>query len=234
LMGALAENIIPHHCRVKSGGWGFDAHPGLWRATVGIVGLGRIGKAVARRCRGYEVQVLACDIAEDRQYAEAHGIRLVPLAQLLREADFVTLHAPLMPDTQNLINAERLALMKPTAFLINTARGGLVDECALYDALLHRRIAGAGLDVFRQEPPTGSPLLALDNVILSPHAFANSMRAEAMMGDRCIRSVLAVGKGEELAAEYVVNPIVLHSRTRASDDPVLPGTACPLHEGRTL
>jgi D-3-phosphoglycerate dehydrogenase len=164
------------------------------------------------------MQVLACDIAEDRRYAEAHGIRLVSLEQLLREADFVTLHAPLMAETQNLMNAERLALMKPTAFLINTARGGLVDETALHDALLHRRIAGAGLDVFRQEPPTGSPLLALDNVILSPHAFANSMKAEAMMGDHCIRSVLAVARGEDLTAEYVVNYAALHSNSAHGGD----------------
>ena len=150
LMGAVARNIVTYHQRVTAGGWGWEFRQGLWRATVGIVGLGRIGRAVARRCRAYEMRVLAHDVVPDPAYAQSHGIELTSLERLLAESDFVTLHAPHLPETDGLINAARLRLMKPTAYLINTARGGLVDEAALYEALAARRIAGAGLDVFRR------------------------------------------------------------------------------------
>jgi D-3-phosphoglycerate dehydrogenase len=206
LMGALGENLLQHHLRVKDGGWGADPHPGLWRSTVGIVGLGRIGKVVARRCRGFEMRILAYDAVQDQGFADAHDITFVPLEVLLREADFVTLHAPHVAETENLITRERLALMKPTAFLINTARGPLVDEEALYEALKSRRIAGAGLDTFRREPPIRSPLLTLDNVVLSPHSLGNSLKAQTMMGERCLKAIMAVARGGSPEPEYVLNP----------------------------
>lgn len=211
LMAALAENLVPHHLRVKGGGWSFDAHPGLWRSTVGIVGLGRIGKAVARRCRGIEMRILAHDIQPDMAFARDHGVTLVPLERLLREADIVSLHVPRTPETENLIDRNRLALMKPTAFLINTARGGIVDEGALCEALTAGQIAGAGLDVFKDEPPTGSPLLNLSNVVLSPHSTGNNLRAEAAVGDRCINAIMAVARGESPGVEYLLNPEVLRT-----------------------
>jgi D-3-phosphoglycerate dehydrogenase len=211
MMVALAKNLIPNHLRVKAGGWGFDLHRGLWRSTAGIVGLGRIGKAVARRCRGFEMQILAYDVQPDVGFARDNGITLVPLETLLREADFVTLHVPLAPDTENLISRERLALMKQTAFFINTARGGLVDEEALYDALASGKIAGAGLDVFKREPPTGSPLLTLDRVILSPHGADADTTTEAAVADRSLASILAVAHGRSPGLEYVLNPEALHS-----------------------
>jgi phosphoglycerate dehydrogenase-like enzyme len=108
---------------------------GLWGRRMGIVGLGRIGKAMARRCRAFEMQLLAADPVADEAFAAATGIELVALDDLLRRADFVSLHTPLAPATRNLIGRRELALMKPTAFLINTARGGLIDEVALYEAL---------------------------------------------------------------------------------------------------
>jgi len=206
LMGAVARNVVAYHQRVKSGGWGWEFRQGLWRATVGIVGLGRIGRAVARRCRAYEMRVLAHDVVPDPAYAAGHGIELTSLERLLRESDFVTLHAPHQPETDGLINAERLRLMKPTAVLINTARGGLVDEPALYDALANRRIAGAGLDVFRREPPTGSPLLTLDNVVLTPHAAGSDLASEAATGECCVVSILAVARGGAPASALLLNP----------------------------
>jgi len=206
LMGAVSRDIVAYHGRVVRGGWGWEFRPGLWRATVGIVGLGRIGRAVARRCRGFEMRILAHDIAPDAEYARAHGIELVPLETLLRESDFVTLHAPHTSETDRLINAARLRLMKPSAYLINTARGGLVDEAALADALRERRILGAGLDVFRQEPPVGSPLLALENVVLTPHAAGSDLAAEAATWDLCVSSILAVVRGEAPAAPLLLNP----------------------------
>jgi D-3-phosphoglycerate dehydrogenase / 2-oxoglutarate reductase len=208
LMGAVARNVVAYHQRVTAGSWGWEFRPGLWRATVGIVGLGRIGRAVARRCRAYEMRVLGHDVAPDAEYARAHGVELVPLERLLRESDFVTLHAPHLPETDGLIDAARLRLMKPTAFLINTARGGLVDEAALYEALRTRQIAGAGLDVFRREPPTGSPLLALDNVVVTPHAAGSDLAAEAGMGQCCAESILAVARGAAPPAALLLNPEV--------------------------
>jgi D-3-phosphoglycerate dehydrogenase / 2-oxoglutarate reductase len=208
LMGAAARNVVAYHERVTAGGWGWEFRPGLWRATVGIVGLGRIGRAVARRCRGYEMRILAHDTVPDAAYARLHGIELVGLDTLLRESDFVTLHAPHTPETDGLINAARLQLMKPTAFLINTARGGLVDEAALYEALSTRRIAGAGLDVFRREPPAGSPFLGLDNVVMTPHAGASDLAGEAGMGDCCAQSILAVSRGAAPPASLLLNPDV--------------------------
>jgi phosphoglycerate dehydrogenase-like enzyme len=206
LMGAVARNVVAYHQRVTGGGWGWEFRPGLWRATVGIVGLGRIGRAVARRCRGYEMRILAHDTVPDAEYARVHGIELVSLEALLRESDFVTLHAPHTPETDRLMDAARLRLMKPSAFLINTARGGLVDEPALHEALSTRRIAGAGLDVFRREPPTGSPLLGLDNVVVTPHAAGSDLAGEAGMGDCCAQSILAVARGEVPAAQFLLNP----------------------------
>jgi len=215
LMGAVARNVVTYHQRVAAGGWGWEFRPGLWRATVGIVGLGRIGRAVARRCRGYEMRILAYDVAPDEAYARSHGIELTSLERLLAESDFVTLHAPHTPETDRLMNAERLRCMKPTAFLINTARGGLVDEIALHEALLTRRIAGAGLDVFRREPPTDSPLLTLDNVVLTPHAAGSDLAAETAAGECSVESILAVARGESPPARLLLNPeAIVGARTR--------------------
>jgi phosphoglycerate dehydrogenase-like enzyme len=212
LMLGLSTSLLGHHQRAKSGGWGCGFHAAFWGATVGIVGLGRIGRAVARRCRGFEMRVLAHDIQPDPAYARAHSIELVPLDALLRESDFVTIHAPHTKATENLIGRRELAQMKPSAYLVNTARGALVDEDALHEALAAGRIAGAGLDVFKREPPTGSPLLALDNVLLTPHAAGMDVTAEAAMANRCIDSILALARGQHPGEAYVLNPDALTHR----------------------
>ena len=209
LMAAVMGNVVRHHLRVSRGEWSMDLHPGLWRATVGIVGLGRIGKAVARRCRGFEMRILAWDVAPDTAFAQANGIQLVPLETLLRQADIVTLHVPHTLETGHLMSRERLALMKPSAYLVNTARGGLVDEAALYESLTTGRLAGAGLDVFRHEPPTGSPLLGLDKVVLSPHSAGTNVTSEAAVANRCIDSILALARGEGPERLYLLNPEAL-------------------------
>jgi phosphoglycerate dehydrogenase-like enzyme len=216
LMGTVAEKLILHDRRVKAGGWGYEPHRGLWRATVGIIGLGRIGKAVARRCRGFDMRVLAHDVQPDRAFAEAHRITFVPLETLLREADFVTLHGPQTAETTHLINRERLACMKPTAILINTARGGLVDESALYEALVSGRIAGAGLDVFQHEPATGSPLLGLDTVVCTPHMGGNDLSAQELTADCCLQAIMAVAQGRSPNSEYLLNPEVFTSQRKGS------------------
>jgi phosphoglycerate dehydrogenase-like enzyme len=209
LMAAIVQKTVTHHLRVKGGGWGLDIHPGLWRMTVGIVGLGRIGKAMARRCPGFEMRVLAYDIRPDIAFARDNNVEFVPLETLLRESDVVTLHIPHTPETDNFMNRERFGLMKPTAYFINTARGGVVDEEALYEALTSGKIAGAGLDVFKQEPPKGSPLLNLDNVVFSPHSAGSNLTSEAAVTNRCVDSILAVARGESPGEEYLLNPEVL-------------------------
>jgi phosphoglycerate dehydrogenase-like enzyme len=210
LLSACACNLPAKHRLVAYGGWGCGFHHGIWKQTLGIIGMGRIGRALARRCsRGFDMRVLAYDPLPDTAYAAANGIELVDLDTLLATADFVSLHIPHTEENEGFINAERLARMKPSAFLINTARGILVDEAALYEALATRRIAGAGLDVYRREPPVGSPLLGLDNVVFLPHSSGMDETAEAAMANRCIDSILAYAQGEHPGAEYLLNPSVL-------------------------
>jgi D-3-phosphoglycerate dehydrogenase len=143
--------------------------------TVGLVGLGAIGSRVAALLRPFDVRLLAATYGPDAGRSAAAGARHVPVETLLRESDVVSLHLRLGADTQHYLGRDRLALMKPTAFLINTARGGLVDKAALIDALREGRIAGAGLDVFHEEPiPSGDPILGLSNVVLTPHNGGNT------------------------------------------------------------
>jgi D-3-phosphoglycerate dehydrogenase len=209
LMAGLANRLLSYHQEVMAGGWGGHFQPGLWRTTVGIIGLGRIGRALARRCRGFEMRILGYDIVPDAAYADAHGIELVDLETLFRKADFVSVNAPLTPETAKIVNRERLGLMKPSAFLINTARGGLVDEAALCEALAAGRIAGAGLDVFEVEPlPTESPLRRLPNVLLSPHCAGGSIEAVVAMANRCVDNILAIRDGRPVG-EDLLNPEAL-------------------------
>ncbi len=207
LLCACACDLPRKHALVAGGGWGTGFHTGIWRKTVGIIGFGRIGKALARRCkRGFDMRVLAYDPVPDHAYAQAEGVEIVPLETLLATADYVSIHMPHTPRTEGFIDAAKLRLMRPDAFLINTARGPLVDETALYDALREHRIAGAGLDVFREEPPTGSPLLGLPNVVLTPHSTGMDDTGELAMANRCVDAILAVARGERPGAEYVLNP----------------------------
>lgn len=212
LMCALQRGLLQNHRLLTGGHWQTEFRPGLWRATVGIIGLGRIGQAVARRCRGFDMRILAYETAPDLAFVREHGIELVPLEALLGQADLVTLHCPATPETRHLINRERLALMKPSAYLINTARGTLVDEAALYEALTIGRLAGAGLDVFEREPLTSSPLFALDNVLVSPHLAGVDLTSEVAMANRAIDAILAVHHGQAPAADCLLNPEALAVR----------------------
>ncbi|MCL4532019.1 MAG: NAD(P)-binding domain-containing protein, partial [Actinobacteria bacterium] len=177
-------------------------------STLGIVGLGTIGKEVAQRARAFEMRVLAHDLAQDQQFAEEHLVMYVPLEQLLRESDYVSLHVFLDQRTQHLINAEHLAMMKPSACLINTARGPIVDEEALIQALEQKQIAGAALDVFTREPlPTDSPLRALDNVYLYPHLAGSTQEVFKASGLMAAENVIRVLRGERPL--HTVNPEAL-------------------------
>jgi D-3-phosphoglycerate dehydrogenase len=210
LLAALCNQIPVYDREIKDGRWGAHFHRSLWQGTIGIIGLGRIGRALARRCAGFEMRILAHDIVPDAAYAAEHAIEMVDLDTLLRRSDFVSVNAPHTGLTDRMINAERLSLMRPAAYLVNTARGGLVDEQALIDALRSRRIAGAGLDVVAVEPlPADSPLRTLDNVLLTPHCAGVSDKAVSLMLDRCIDSVLAIKDGQKPERHLLLNPEVL-------------------------
>jgi len=210
LMAALSNQLPRYHGDIVQGQWQAHFHQSLWQSTIGIIGLGRIGRALARRAAGFDMRILASDIAPDLAYADANGIEMVDLETLLRRSDFVSVNAPHTKLTDKMINAERLAQMKPGAYLVNTARGGLVDEPALIDSLKAKRIAGAGLDVLAMEPlPEGSPLRSLDNVILTPHCAGVSDRAVTLMLERCIESILAIKAGRHPGEEFLLNPGVL-------------------------
>jgi phosphoglycerate dehydrogenase-like enzyme len=207
LLLGLTRGVVPQHLGVKAGGWPRGTNLPLRTRTLGLVGLGRIGKAVALRALAFEMRVLAYDPYPDTAWAAAHGVSLVPLEQLLAESDFVSLHVPATPESAHLINRRTLALMKPTAYLINTSRGAVVDEGDLHEALVNRRLAGAGLDVFEQEPPGKSPLFELDNVLLTPHAAGMDLRSRDDMALSAAEAIASLRRGE-WPAEKVVNPEV--------------------------
>jgi D-3-phosphoglycerate dehydrogenase len=191
---------------VRTGVWRRQALPRLAGRTLGLVGLGRIGQAVVPRAIGLGLKVIAYDPQPNESFAGLHGVRLCPLDDLLSEADIVSLHLPCTAETTNLINARSLGRMKQGAVLINTARGGLVDEEALAQALASGKLMAAGLDVFRTEPlPLDSPLLKLDNVLLAPHMGGldhESLRDMGAMAAQCIADLFQ-GRWPE---GCVVNP----------------------------
>ncbi len=203
LMLSLARRIPQAHLSLKEGRWEkqFLLGTQLQGKTLGIVGLGRIGTALAKRAMALEMVVIATDPFICPEKALQLGIPLVPLEELLQISDFVSLHVPLTPQTSKMIGWRELCLMKPTAYLINTARGGIVDEEALAKALEEGRIAGAALDVFEEEPPINSPLLRSDKVILTPHIGASTQEAQALASLEIARKVLEILQRWELASQ---------------------------------
>src|SRR5262249_42003756 len=155
---------IPQHLGTQAGKWPRAATLPLRGRTLGIAGLGRIGKAVAIRGAAFKMKLLAYEPFPDHAFAKQYGINFVPWDQLLAESDFLSLPLPLTAESRHLINKQSLARMKPTSYLINTARGGLVSEKDLFEALQNQRLSGAGLDVYETEPPPPSPLYHLGNV----------------------------------------------------------------------
>ena len=210
LMLALTRQVAQADRLIRDGHWDVLVSTNIFRKTLGIVGLGRIGKAVARRAQGFEMPILATDVIQDTAFAQQYGVTYVPLETLLQQADIVSINAPLQHDTRHLIDASALRLMRPTAFLINTARGDLVDVEALATALRHGQLAGAGLDVFHQEPLQQNPFHGLDKVVLSPHLAAYSREGLRDTGILAARAVIAVLAGGRLDLTAVVNPDVYH------------------------
>jgi D-3-phosphoglycerate dehydrogenase len=196
LLLACARQIPQGDRAVREGRWPRIVGVELRDKTLGIVGLGQIGRAVAVRAKAFGMRLVAHDVFRDERFAQEHDVRYLPLDDLLAESDFVTLHAPVTDESRRMINAETLALMKPTAYLINTARGELVDEAALVQALRERRIAGAACDVFAQEPPGDHPLLALDNFIAAPHSAGQTYDGLRKLGEVTVDNILRVLNGQ--------------------------------------
>lgn len=189
LMLALARRLIVIDRRCRAGDWSKITTRDVTGATLGLIGLGAIGRLVARRARGFDMRVLAYDVVWDEAFAAENGVERAEPEAIFREADFISLHMPLLPDTENFVNAARLALMKPTAVLINTARGGLVDEDALLRALKAGKIGGAGLDAFRREPPDPE-WFKLDNAVLGAHCAASTRGASIQMGRMALDNLI--------------------------------------------
>ena len=216
LLLMLSRGLLHDVDAVRQGGWFRSGSPPPRRLagqTLGLVGMGNIGRLVARKARGFGLRVVAFDPYVRRSQAEVDGVPLLDLEQVLRESDFVSIHCPLNPSTRHLIGQRELALMRPSAYLVNTARGAIVDQAVLTRVLGEHRIAGAGLDVFEVEPlPADDPLRELDNVILTPHSASWSVESSAECRRVAVEHAVSVLRGETPAD--VVNRAVLgHARS---------------------
>ncbi|GIK76291.1 MAG: hypothetical protein BroJett021_52790 [Chloroflexota bacterium] len=209
MMIALGRRFREAHAQMQAGSWKILLGTDLYRKTVGIIGLGRIGRSLVQRLQGFETNILVSEINPDEGYAERTGVKFVDVDTILREADYVSLHAPLTPQTRHIINTAAIDKMKPGAFVFNCARGGLVNDADLLAALKEGRLGGAGLDVFESESdpamkPTTDALLALHNVVAAPHAGASTREGldrTNMIASQCVVAVL---DGRRPALECVV------------------------------
>lgn len=210
LLMAAPRRLVECDRYVREGQWQSSKWELLWGSdiygkTLGVYGLGRIGKAVVRRARGFSMRVIYYDVVRPTPALEEElGAKFVDRETLLREADFLTLHVPLTPETHHLIGARELSMLKPTAFLINAARGKCVDEAALVEALQSKRLAGAGLDVFEHEPHVHPALLSRPNVVLAPHVGSATAQTRLAMAMLAVENLVAGLEGRR--PPNVVNP----------------------------
>ncbi len=211
LMLAVCRQIPLADRSTRQGQWPRLFGHELWKKKLGIVGLGSIGKKVAQRARGFSMELLGYDEFKDEEFAEKTGLKYVSLEELLKESDFVTLHLPYTEKTRYLLEAKELSMMKPSAYLINAARGMIVEEEALARAVSEQQIAGAAVDVFAEEPVApGHPFFELDNIVVTPHIGAYSHEAVKAMGTAVMENILAVMKKSE--PPDLVNRNVLNNK----------------------
>ena len=206
LLLSLLRRIPEANGSVKAGRWERFLGCGLNGKVMGILGLGRIGQNVARRAKGFGVDLIGADPFWPEDAAREIGIRRVEPNELFVQADVISLHAPLTPETTGLVGEAAIARMKAGVWIVNTSRGRVVDEKAMYEALTSGKVAGYATDVFENEPPVGSPLLTLPNVIATPHMGTHTRESLQLMGDRVTDAVLRIFRGER--PEFVVNPEV--------------------------
>ena len=204
LLMAIARRVVEADKYVRAGNWKVAWHPSMMLGaplrgtTLGIIGAGRIGQAMAKRGRGFDMKILYFNRSAKPEFEKECGAKRVDLDTLLKKSDFVSLHVPLNDQTRGLINAERLELMKKTAYLISNARGPVIEEKALYEALKKHKIAGAALDVFCQEPtPANNPLLELDNIVAAPHISSANTATRTKMSVMNAEDIIAVLTGKE-------------------------------------
>lgn len=218
LLLASARHVSPAHAALKGGKWARSKYTGaeLFEKTLGVVGFGRIGQLVAQRMQAFGMSVIAYDPYLQPARAAQLGVDLVSLDELLERSDFITIHLPKNKETANLIGTEALRKVKPTVRIINAARGGVLDESALYDALVSGRVAGAGLDVFAVEPCTDSPLFTLDNVVATPHLGASTDEAQERAGIAVAISVRKALAGELVPDAVNVKGGEIHEEIRPS------------------
>ena len=217
LIMAVARRVVEADRYVRAGQWVVGWHPSMMLgrdvngATLGVVGAGRIGSAVARRARGFGMRILYSDVVSRPELEKEVSAKRVDLDTLLKESDYVSLHVALSKETRHLINQEKLRLMKRTAYLVNTSRGPIVDERALFQALSEGKISGAALDVFEQEPTSlQNPLLKLNNLVVAPHISSASEQTRAKMAEMAAENLVAFFEGRK--PPNLVNPQVLQIR----------------------
>ncbi|GII92629.1 phosphoglycerate dehydrogenase [Sinosporangium siamense] len=229
LILATARNVAQGHSALKGGEWKRSKYTGteLDEKIVGILGLGRIGQLVAQRLQPFGVELIAYDPYLPPARAAQMGVRLVSLEEVLQQADFLTVHLPKSKETLGLIGDRELHTVKPSVRIVNVARGGIVDENALYSALKEGRVAGAGLDVFAKEPCVDSPLFELDNVVVTPHLGASTHEAQEKAGTQVARSVKLA-----LAGEFVPDAVNVQGGAVAED--VKPGLPLAEKLGRVF
>jgi len=213
LMLSVLRHICPANRSTRSGAWHRYMGHEVGALVVGIVGTGRIGAAVGRRLSGFGAKLLGYDVVQNSDLVATYGMQYVSLNELLKKADIVTLHAPLVPETVGLIGEDELDLMLSSALLVNCARGELVDEQALHAALASGSIAGAAVDVFATEPPQDSALLELENVLATPHIAAYTYEAMVAMDRMCAETIIEV-MIERRTTQNLLNPVVLSNEGR--------------------
>jgi D-3-phosphoglycerate dehydrogenase len=197
LLLAVARRLPFLDRNTREGRWPRSTGIELYGKTMGILGLGAVGKAVAKRAAGFSMNILAYDPYIDKDYAKAQGINATELDTVVQAADFLCLHLPLTTETRHLISTGVIKTMKPGAIIINTARGGLIDEKAAHEFLLSGHLGGLGIDVYEEEPPKQSPLFALDNVVLTPHTASHTVEATAAMASRSVQNLIDVLSGRD-------------------------------------
>jgi D-3-phosphoglycerate dehydrogenase len=201
LMMASARNISAAHASLRAGKWARSKFSGteMFEKTLGIVGFGKIGQLVAHRMNAFGMNVIAYDPYLTADKVSVLGVKLVELDELLKSSDFITIHLPKTKETLNLIGEESLSKVKPTVHIVNAARGGVLDEAALYKAITEGRVAGAGIDVYSTEPCTDSPLFSLDQVVATPHLGASTDEAQERAGIDVAHSVRKALAGEPVS-----------------------------------
>ena len=203
LILSVARRITYLNNSTRNGEWVRSTGMELKGKTIGIMGLGAIGKVVARCAKGFEMNVIAYDPFINEAYCKENNITVCTFDEVVEQADVISLHLPLLDSTKHMINKDAISKMKPTTILINTSRGGIIDEDAAYEALKAGKLGGLGLDAFEIEPPTGSTLFELDNVVVTPHTGAHTKEATDNMANAAIKNLIDVLSGK--GCPYIVN-----------------------------